>query len=496
MAPLLIIDDEPAICWGLAELGKRLGHQVQTASSAEQGLQLAERERPAVILLDVRLPGMDGLAALPRLKALAPAAAIIVMTAHGDLSTAVEAVRQGAFDYVAKPFDLTQIERLIHRALSQPQASAPAAIDTATDGLVGRTSVMQEVFKRIALVAPAEACVMLAGESGTGKELVARAIHRYSRRSGGPFVAVNVAALNPTLAESELFGHVRGAFTGADQPRAGLLVEANGGTLFLDEVADIPLPVQVKLLRALEHGEVMPVGSGRTVPTSFRLITATHQDLPAKVRSGEFRHDLFYRLSTFQIELPPLRQRREDIPPLVDWFVHQLSAGGGQAASVSREALEELAARDWHGNVRELRNAIEHALILAQGSVIQPEHLPPPMPPLIGTISVGDALREGSVGNALRGIPGAANASEMEELRQLISAWARERLRAVAQPAAGVTAQPEALYDEFLALVEPPFLEAALRKHHGQCASAARVLGIHRTTLKKKLDQYGIAGEE
>jgi len=485
MPNLLVIDDEQAICWGLAQLGKRLGHGVATASSAEQGLQLAERERPEVILLDVRLPGMDGLAALPRLKEIVPGAAVIVMTAHGDLSTAVEAVREGAFDYIAKPFDLAQIERLIQRALAQPPASAPPAIDTATDGLVGRTPVMQEVFKRIALVAPSDACVMLAGESGTGKELVARAIHRYSRRSAGPFVAVNVAALNPTLAESELFGHVRGAFTGADQPRAGLLVEANGGTLFLDEVADIPLAVQVKLLRALEHGEVMPVGSGQTVPTSFRLITATHQDLPAKVRGGEFRHDLFYRLATFQIDLPPLRQRREDIPPLVDWFVHRLNqrAGNGAATSISREALAELSQRDWHGNVRELRNAMEHALILAQGGVILPEHLPPPMPPLVGAVAP-----ESAVGNALRGVPEPASTSEIDQLRKLIDAWARERLRS--------GAQPEALYDEFLALVEPPFLEAALRKHHNQCAAAARVLGIHRTTLKKKLDQYGIAGEE
>src|SRR5262245_47481031 len=388
MATLLVIDDEPAICWGLAELGKRLRHEVLTAPSAEAGLELAARERPDAVLLDVRLPGMDGVAALPKLKAHAPAAPVVIMTAHGDLSTAVEAVRQGAFDYVAKPFDLAQIERLIERALAQPVAAPPAPIEVQADGLVGRTPAMQEVFKRIALVAPSEACVLLAGASGTGKELVARAIHRYSRRSGGPFVAVNVAALSPSVAESELFGHVRGAFTGADQPRAGLLVEADGGTLFLDEVADIPLTVQVKLLRALEHGEVMPVGSGRTVRTSFRLVTATHQDLPAKVRAGEFRHDLFYRLSTFQIELPPLRQRREDIPPLVDWFVHQLSASSGQAASVSREALAELCTRDWHGNVRELRNAIEHALILAQGGVILPEHLPPPMPPLVSTANV------------------------------------------------------------------------------------------------------------
>jgi two-component system nitrogen regulation response regulator GlnG len=192
MAKLLVVDDEPSISWGLAELGKRLGHEVAVASSAEQALDQAARARPDAVLLDVRLPGMDGLAALPRLKALAPAAPVIVMTAHGDLGTAVEAVRQGAFDYIAKPFDLAQIERLIGRALAQPKAAVAAVVDAAADGLVGRTSAMQEVFKRIALVAPAEACVMLSGESGTGKELVARAIHRYSRRSEGPFVAVNV----------------------------------------------------------------------------------------------------------------------------------------------------------------------------------------------------------------------------------------------------------------------------------------------------------------
>lgn len=495
MARWLVIDDEQSICWGLAELGKRLGHDVRTAGTAEDGLKLAAQAKPDIVLLDVRLPGMDGLAALPQLKELAPAAPVIVMTAHGDLSTAVEAVRSGAFDYVAKPFDLAQIERLIERALAQPAAATRAKIDVVADGLVGRTQAMQEVFKRIALVAPSEACVMLSGESGTGKELVARAIHRYSRRSSRPFVAVNVAALSPTLAESELFGHIRGAFTGAEQPRAGLLVEANGGTLFLDEVADIPLTVQVKLLRALEQGEVMPVGSGKTVRTDFRLITATHQELPVKVRAGEFRHDLFYRLSTFHIELPPLRERTDDVPLLVDYFVQRFNAASTDGAkdgagSISREAIEALSQRPWHGNVRELKNAIEHALILAQGGVIRPEHLPPPMPALVGDASaVGNAFRDVPLANALRGVPSVdAVTSETDQLRTLIERWARERLRSATPP--------ESLYDEFLALVEPPFLEAALRKHHGQCASAARALGIHRTTLKKKLDQYGIAGEE
>ena len=473
MPRLLVIDDEQAICWGLAQLGRRLGHEVQVASSAEQGLELASRTRPDLVLLDVRLPGMDGLAALSRLRELAPAAPVVVMTAHGDLGTAVEAVRHGASDYVAKPFDLAQIERIIERSLRQPKASAPASITPQTDGLVGRTSVMQEVFKRIALVAPSEACVLLAGESGTGKELVARAIHRYSRHASGPFVAVNVAALSPTLVESELFGHARGAFTGAEQPRPGLLTQANGGTLFLDEVAEIPAGVQVKLLRALEQGEVLPVGSERAAATSFRLISATHQDLPEKVRRGQFRHDLFYRLATFQIELPPLRTRPQDVPALVEFFLQEFApAGGGR---ISQAALDELLVRPWHGNVRELRGAVQHALILARDGLILPEHLPSALTPVVA----------GSEGQAVDSMTEGPLA---ESLRQQVEAWAQERLRAGA--GAGD------LHSELLGLVEPPLLEAALRKNHHQVAAAARVLGMHRTTLKKKLDDYGIAGED
>jgi DNA-binding NtrC family response regulator len=472
MATLLVIDDEPSICWGLAELGKRLKHDVLTASSAESALEVARKRRLDLILLDVRLPGMDGLAALPLLKELAPSVPITVMTAHGDLSTAVEAVRQGAFDYVAKPFDLDHIERVIERSLAEPIAmSVCVAIDVSADGLIGRTANMQEVFKRIALVAPSNACVMLMGESGSGKELVARAIHRYSRRSDGRFVAVNVAALSPTLAESELFGHARGAFTGADQVRTGLLAEADGGTLFLDEVADIPLPTQVKLLRALEHGEVMPVGSNQTVRTNFRLICATHQSLTEKVRAGDFRHDLYYRLSTFIIDLPPLRQRRDDIPILAEFFIQQLANENGAPAKLSGNAVDELKGRDWHGNVRELRNAIEHALVLAREGIVLKEHLPPPLSQLHSSSGLAETQQQ-----------------SVARLRTMIRDWTDEQLRS--NESSGL------LYDSFLALVEPPFLEAVLKSQQAECSGAARELGIHRTTLKKKLNQYGIAGEE
>jgi two-component system nitrogen regulation response regulator GlnG len=475
MAQLLVIDDEPSICWGIEKLAKRLGYQAASAGSAEQGIALAQRAAADVVLLDVRLPGKDGLEALADLRALLGNVPIVVMTAYGDLGTAVEAVRRGAFEYVVKPFDLEQIERVIQRALQSriEQAATPAVeMPSSLDGLIGRSPVMQAVFKRIALASASDACVLLHGESGVGKELVARAIHRYSSRANAPFVAVNVAALSPALAESELFGHVRGAFTGAESARQGLLEQAHGGTLFLDEVADIPLAVQVKLLRALEHGEVTPVGSNTPVQTNFRLVSASHQDLAAKVRQGEFRHDLYYRLCTFLIDLPPLRDRGQDIVELAQYFLGKLAPTARRAnLRLSNEALAELSRRPWYGNVRELRNAIEHALVVARDGLILPEHLPPPMKNLL-------AAAEGpSVGG-----------SREEQLVALLAEWTRQQM-------AGEAA-PTALYDQFLALVEPPLLATALEAHRGQCASAARMLGIHRTTLRKKIDQYGIEGRD
>ncbi|MGL4554853.1 MAG: sigma-54-dependent transcriptional regulator, partial [Gemmataceae bacterium] len=264
---ILIVDDEQAVCWALERALTRKGHDVATAASAEKALALVERRAPAAIVLDVRLPGMDGLTALPRLRELAPDAAVIVVTAFGTLPTAVQAVSGGAFDYLAKPFDLDQALAVIDRALARrPAAPPPAPAAVSGDGIIGASPAMQQVFKRIALVAPNDACVLITGESGTGKELVARAVHRYSARSGRPFLPVHIAALNPNLVESELFGHARGAFTGATQARAGLLALADGGTVFLDELAEVPLSVQVKLLRALEHNEVTPVGATHGQP--------------------------------------------------------------------------------------------------------------------------------------------------------------------------------------------------------------------------------------
>jgi two-component system nitrogen regulation response regulator GlnG len=374
-------------------------------------------------------------------------------------------VRNGAFDYLVKPFELAVAQRAIQRALqsaAEPPEAAPRPAVAAPEGpIVGGSPAMQEVFKRIAVVAPSDACAHLRGESGTGKELAARAIHRYSRRAAGPFVAVNMASLSPSLAESELFGHVRGAFTGAEQSRKGLLEQADGGTIFLDEVAEVPLALQVKLLRVLEHGEILPVGGDRPMHSDFRLISATHRDLCQRVATGAFRHDLYFRLITFEIEIPPLRRRREDIGPLAEHFLDQLAAkNGGPRPTLSPETLAELQRRPWHGNVRELRNAVEHAMILARGGAVAPEHLPPPMV----AVDAPGPLQE-------------------EAMASLVRQWCQAQLQ-----------NPDEagdLYERLLRLVEPPLLQAAMEHYAGQCNAAARRLGLHRTTLRKKLDQLG-----
>jgi two-component system nitrogen regulation response regulator GlnG len=450
-------------------LGESLGHDVVAASSAEHALVQAQAARPDVVILDVRLPGMDGLTAIERFQQCCEAVPIIVITAYGDLQTAVEAVRRGAFDYIAKPFDAAKVKGALVRALASRPGHTPAATGNGlrVEGMVGRSPAMQEVFKQIALAAASDASVLLCGESGTGKELAARAIHRYSSRSEGPFVAVNVAALSSSLAESELFGHVRGAFTGAEAPRVGLLTQANGGTLFLDEVADIPAPTQVKLLRALEHGEVIPVGGNEPVQTDFRVISATHRDLARRVADGSFRHDLYFRLCAFQIDLPPLRQRPQDIAELAEHFTTTLAKPPGTPkVALTAEALAELERRTWHGNVRELRNAIDHALIMARGRAIMPEHLPQQ------TVAMS-----------------AVDADDVDaNVAAAVRLWAAQNV--------GDAQWAGRLHERLIAVVEPPLLAAAMDQHKGQCAAAARVLGIHRTTLRKKLTDHGLAGGE
>ena len=439
-----------------------MGHEVDVAPSAEEGLCLAAAARPDLLVLDVRLPGMDGLTAMEAFGRQLRGAPIIVITAFGDLATAVDAINKGAFEYVVKPFDLAEIRAAIERALRIEPTQAATAGNNALDGMLGCTPVMQNVFKRIALAANSDASVLLRGESGVGKELAATAIHRNSRRRQAPFVAVNFAALDPATAELELFGQVEGASAGVPQARPGLLLQAHGGTLFIDEVADIPLPLQRKLLRVLDHGEVLPVGADSPLRSRFRVVSATQHDPRKKLEVGEFRHDLFFRMCTFEIELPPLRDRREDIALLAQHFASQFSR---QPVAFAEETLTELERRPWHGNVRELRGAIEHALVLARRGVVMPEHLPSPLP------NLWQPAHE----------PAAAPPSD---LVNAISHIARQLL---ADPATA-----GAVYDRFLQQVEPPLLATVMNRCGQRCAPAARLLGLHRTTLKKKLTQYEI----
>jgi two-component system nitrogen regulation response regulator GlnG len=339
------------------------------------------------------------------------------------------------------------------------------------EGFIGQTPVMQQVFARLALVAASDANVLIAGETGTGKELVARAIHKFSARRKGPFVVVNLAAVTPSLAESELFGHVRGAFTGAEQTRMGLLQQANGGTLFLDEIADIPLSIQVKLLRAVEQKEVLPVGASRPVPTDFRVVGATHRDIQDLVGQHQFRLDLYFRVASFRIDLPPLRERVDDIVPLAYHFLQQFS--GHASPPISPAAIDELRRRPWWGNVRELRNAIEHAVIVSRSATIMPEHLPPPIV----------ATRDHQAGSAALEVsdPGGVL---VQQIQALLRDWTRQQFSVSAAQVSGGD-----LYARLLELVEPPVLQTLLDRFGGQVSQAAKVLGLHRTTLRKKVNE-------
>ena len=465
MSRILIVDDEASICWAFREFLADLGHEVCVAASAEEGFEIADGGALDAVVLDVRLPGMDGLTALSRFQEHVGPAPIIVMTAFGNLETVVRAMEGGAFEYLVKPFDLDQAGAVVKRALEKGKPRSRGAAENSpppsSDALIGSSPAMQELFKSIALVASTDVPVLITGESGTGKELVARAIHRHSRRRGGPFLPICLSALSPGLVEGELFGHLRGSFTGASQDRKGLLELARGGSVLLDEVGDIPPALQVKLLRAIEHREVTPVGDARPRPTDIRVIAATNRPLAELMATGQFREDLYFRLSVFPIHIPPLRERRDDIPALAAHFLMQPHLADVHLAN---DVLRELHSRPWVGNVRELRNAIEHAAIVARGRPIRVEHLPP-----------------AATGTATGGAP------DVREIAERISKWTAREARTD-----GTEPIEPLLYERFLELVEPPLLRAMLDQSRGNRAVAAERLGIHRATLRQKLKKYGI----
>jgi len=382
---IMVVDDEESICEALAAWFQKDGYWVETAGSGPEALERMQQKPCDVYLVDIKMPGMDGLELLARLKEKQPDVDVIMITAHGSIQTAVEAMKRGACDYLCKPFDPDQLSLLMERvmaskalrdeniALREQLAEQREAI---FEGFVAQSESMQEVFSIIEDVAPSSAPVLITGETGVGKELIAHTIHTQSEQSYGPFVAINCGALSETLLESELFGHEMGAFTGAAKARRGRLEMANNGTLFLDEVGEISAKMQVALLRVLEEKKFERLGGSRTIETNFRLISATHRDLPQLIKDNQFREDFFYRINVITVPVVPLRERLEDVPALADHFLERYAQETGKPMEgFTQRALGMLMSYSWPGNVRELRNVIERAVVIARGRMIGAKEL-------------------------------------------------------------------------------------------------------------------------
>ncbi|WP_174581627.1 sigma-54-dependent transcriptional regulator [Candidatus Methylacidithermus pantelleriae] len=383
---ILIVDDEKDVHYAFERLLEPEGWRVLRAESGKEALAVVSQQPVDVVVMDIRMAGQNGLETLREIRRRDPSSVVIMMTAYGTAQTAIEAMKLGAFDYILKPFELEGLKALLERARLAARhrkelphtEGTPVPSSESLEFLVGSSFAMQRVYKLIGQVAPTSATVLITGESGTGKELIARAIHQHSLRAGKPFVAMNCAAIPDNLLESELFGHERGAFTGAMTQRIGKFEEADGGTLFLDEIGDMPLTTQTKILRVLQEGEFSRVGSNVPIRVDVRLIAATNKDLARAVQKREFREDLYYRLNVVRIHVPPLRERLPDLPELVQHFLrkHRKSRPGGGSLRVSEEAWQLLYSYSWPGNVRELENAIQRALVFATGSSIEPADLP------------------------------------------------------------------------------------------------------------------------
>jgi DNA-binding NtrC family response regulator len=455
MARILIVDDDAGFRGGLAETLTDLGHEVVEAASGESALAILdasgeEESSFALMLLDLRMHGLDGLETLRRFREGHPEYAempVVILTAFADSGNTIEAMKLGAFDHLTKPISREQVRGVLARALGRPRQprskAAPASNRGQQERLIGSCTPMREVHKLIGLAATSDATVLVQGETGTGKEEVARALHQHGSRSGKHFVAVNCAAIPAELLESELFGHVKGAFTGAVNQRVGRFSEAHHGTLFLDEIGDMTLSMQAKILRVLEERIVTPVGGTTPVTVDVRIVAATHRDLISMVRDGTFREDLFYRLNVVCISLPPLRERGADILVLAEHFLRQFAPEGQTAKRLSPAASQALLAHSWPGNVRELRNTMQNATVTVRGTAIERVDLPLSAATSGGTADTLDAL--------------------------LALPWT-----------------------ESVARLEKLLLERALRAASGNRAEAARSLGIHRQLLYSKLKEYGL----
>jgi len=466
---VLVCDDDAAIRTVVREALRRAGHTVDTAASAADLKRVIRAFRPQVLLTDVVLPDGNGLDLIPELLVDHPHMPIIVLSAQNTFTTAMRATEQGAFDYLPKPFDLGELVQAVDDALARgPANGADHGVEPGEDlPLIGRSPPMQEVYRTIARVVSNDLTVLVLGESGTGKELVARAIHDFGPRKGAPFVAVNMAAIPRELIESELFGHERGAFTGAAQRTAGRFEQAQGGTLFLDEIGDMPMEAQTRLLRVLQSGEFSPVGGARAIRADVRIIAATHQELPKLIEEGQFREDLYYRLNVVPIGLPPLRERGSDIGELARHFLDRAAADGLPRKQLDPTAINCLERHSWPGNVRELENLMRRLAALTRDSLI--------------TSTLVMAQLGAGAQRALPAVPEAAGLGEAME-QHLARHFASY----------GSTLPPDGLYDRVLAEIERPLLRLTLAAVRGNQLKAARLLGINRNTLRKKLTDLGV----
>ena len=471
-ATILIADDDRAIRTVLSQALGREGHEVRTTGTAAGLWRWIEAGEGDLVITDVIMPDENGLDMIPRIRKLRPNLRVIVMSAQNTLLTAVKATESGAFEYLPKPFDLRELATVVARALSEPRAQAlPAGEDPGAGEeqlpLIGRSPAMQDIYRTLARLMATDLTVTIYGESGTGKELVARALHDYGKRRHGPFVAINMAAIPRELIESELFGHEKGAFTGAGARYAGRFEQAGGGTLFLDEIGDMPLEAQTRLLRVLQDGTYTTIGGRAQIRADVRVIAATHRDLRQLARQGLFREDLYYRLNVVPIRLPPLRERSEDIPELVRHFVARAEAAGLPGKALTAEAMADLMAYRWPGNVRELENLVQRLSALYSQDVIGRPELRAELAEAPGGPADSEAPAE-SLGGAVE-----------RHLREYFLAHQDEL------PAAG-------LYDRVLREIERPLIELSLAATRGNQIRAAKLLGLNRNTLRKKIRDLDI----
>ena len=469
---ILVADDDRAIRTVLTQALVREGYDVRTTSTAAGLWRWVADGQGQLVITDVVMPDENGLDLVPRIRKLRPDLRVIVMSAQNTLMTAVKATERGAFEYLPKPFDLKDLIQIVERALAEPAPKADQVDPEQSDGvlqIIGRSPAMQEIYRTMARLMSTDLTVMILGESGTGKELIARALHEYGKRREGPFVAVNMAAIPRELIESELFGHERGAFTGAVNRLTGRFEQAQGGTLFLDEIGDMPSEAQTRLLRVLQEGEYVTVGGRTPIRADVRIIAATHRDLRALIRQGLFREDLYYRLNVVPIRMPPLRERTQDIPALIGHFMTQAEASGLRGKVIDKAAVQRLQAHRWPGNVRELENLVRRLCALYSEEII-------------GVGAIEAELAEAEAPAAM-----GEEQTSGEGLSAIVERHLREYFAAHADglPASGV-------YDRIVREVERPLIALSLAATRGNQLRAAELLGLNRNTLRKKIRELDI----